>query len=195
MTSENANAVNGNLKHPWFALHVRSRLEKTVATHLDGQGYEWLLPTYRCRRRWSDRIKEVELPLFPGYLFCRFDLQDRLPILVTPGVIQIVGVGRSPVPVEENEICAVERIVRSGLPRQPWPFLQLGDKVRIERGPLCGIEGILLGLKGRHRIVVSVTLLQRSVALEIDEAWVSRVYAARSAPSLGASRCLSPATP
>jgi len=180
---------------PWFALQVRSRLERSIAANLQAQGYECFLPTYKARRRWSDRVKEVEFPLFPGYLFSRFDLQDRLPVLVTPGVLQIVGIGRNPVPVDENEINSVRRIVRSGFPRQPWPFLQLGDRVRIERGPLYGIEGILLGLKGHHRIVVSVSLLQRSVALEIDEAWVRRVHAAHPVPSLSASRCLSPATP
>ncbi len=163
----------GRPSYPWFALQVRARYENTVASHLRGQGYEWFLPTYKCRRSWSDRIKEIELPLFPGYLFCRFDLHNRLPILKTPGVVQIVGIARIPIPIDDAEINAIQTAVRSGLPSQPWPFLQVGERVRIEYGPLCGLEGLLLAFKGHHRIVLSVTLLKRSVALEIDDAWVT----------------------
>lgn len=169
---------------PWFALQVRSRSEDVVATFLRGKGYEWFLPTYRCRRRWSDRIKELELPLFPGYLFCRFDPQHRLPILKTPGLISIVGIAKNPIPVDESEITALRSLVSSGLPRQPWPYLQTGQRVRIDYGALCGLEGILLDFKGRHRVVLSVTLLQRSVAAEIDIAWVTPISPAPSPPSL-----------
>lgn len=157
---------------PWFALQIRSRYEKIAATLLHGKGYELFLPVYKSRRRWSDRIKELELPLFPGYLFCRFNPLDRLPILVTPGVIQVVGIGKSPVPVNDAEIAAIQTAVQSGLPRQPWPFLQVGQRVKIKSGPLQGLEGILLDFKGRHRLLLSVTLLQRSVAVEVDGAWV-----------------------
>ncbi len=135
---------------PWFALQIRSRYEKIAATLLCSKGYELFLPAYKSRRRWSDRIKELEVPLFPGYLFCRFDPLDRLPILVTPGVIQVVGTGKSPVPVDDAEIAALQTAVQSGLPRQPWPFLQIGQRVRVECGPLCGLEGILLDLSFRH---------------------------------------------
>ncbi len=173
----------GKVTHPWFALQVRGRYENYVATFLHGKGYEWFLPLYKSRRRWSDRIKELELPLFPGYVFCRFNLQKRLPVLLTPGVIRIVGIGRAPLPIDEEEITAIQTVVNSGLPTQPWQFLQIGQRVRIEYGALCGLEGILLELKGHHRIVVSVTLLQRSVAVEIDTDWVSpirRQYDART---------------
>src|SRR5437879_5370408 len=129
---------------------------------------------FTARRRWADRIKEIELPLFPGYLFCRFDQKNRFPIVVTPGVLQVVGVGKIPVPVADVEIAALQTAVQSGLPRQPWPFLQIGQRVRVEYGSLCGLEGILLTFKGRHRLVLSVTLLQRSVAVEVDVAWVRR---------------------
>lgn len=161
---------------PWFALQVRSRFEKNVASFLGGQGYEWFLPTYRSRRRWSDRVKEVELPLFPGYLFCRFNPQERLPILKTPGMISIVGTAKVPRAVDETEIVALRTLVASGLPRQPWPFLQIGQRVRIEHGALAGLEGILLQQKGCDRLVLSVTLLQRSVAAEIDSSWVVPVH-------------------
>ncbi len=158
--------------YPWFAVQTRSRYENLVATLLRGKGYELFLPIYKSRRRWSDRIKELELPLFPGYLFCRFNPLDRFPILVTPGVMQVVGVGKIPIPVDDSEIAALETAIRSGLPRQPWPFLQIGQKVKIECKPLCGLEGILVEFKGRHRLVLSVTLLQRSVAVEVDDTWI-----------------------
>lgn len=161
------------IEYPWFALQVRTRHESGVSNYLHGQGYESFLPLYKCRKRWSDRVKEVETPLFPGYLFCRFDPQDRLPIMKTPGVMQIVGVNRVPVPVDEGEINAIQTLVASGIPNQPWPFLQVGEKVRIESGSLSGLEGILMEFRGTQRLVLSITLLQRSVSVEIDSAFVS----------------------
>ena len=160
---------------PWFALQVRTRHEIGIADYLNAKGYEQFLPLHKCRKRWSDRIKEVQTPLFPGYLFCRFDPQARLPILKTPGVVQIVGNGRSPLPVCDSEISALQTLVASGLPNQPWPFLHAGDKVQIQAGPLRGLEGVLVAFKGNCHLVLSVTLLQRSVAVEIDSALVSPV--------------------
>jgi transcription antitermination factor NusG len=157
---------------PWFALQVRARQEMGVAQFLESKGYTWFLPSFKCRRRLCDRIKVTEAPLFPGYLFCRFEPQKRLPILTTPGVIQIVGYNRTPIPIEESEINALQILVQSGLPNQPWPFVRVGDRVQIESGPLRGIEGILIAVKAGHRLVISVTLLQRSVAVEIDSALV-----------------------
>ena len=155
-------------KWPWFALHTRSRHEKISAISLQQKGYEDFLPLYRSLRRWSDRRKEVELPLFPGYVFCRLDPLNRMPILSTPGVLSIVGAGKNPVAVEEAEISALQAMVRSGLDAQPWPFLQAGQRVQIEAGPLEGVEGILLSVKNSSRLILSVSLLQRSVAVEID---------------------------
>ena len=157
---------------PWFALQVRAKHELGVADSLRGRGYDPLVPLYQCRKFWSDRIKVVDAPLFPGYLFCRLNIQDRLPVLMTPGVIQIVGQKRRPVPVDEAEINAIQTMVMSGLPNEPWPFLQVGDRVRIEGGPLRGIEGVLVDVRGAHRLILSVTLVQRSVAVEIDSAFV-----------------------
>ena len=157
------------------------RHEAGVAVHLEGKGYEWFLPLYKERRRWSDRIKHVEAPLFPGYVFCRFNPNDRLPILKTPGVAQIVGYSRVPVPVAENEIEAIRRLVASGVPNFPCAYLEVGSRVRIEAGALRGVEGILTDVKGKRRLVLSITLLQRSVAVEIDSEAVSVVHAARSA--------------
>ncbi len=168
----------------WFALQVRSRYENIVSTLLQNKGYESFLPMYRCRRRWSDRIKEIELPLFPGYLFCRFNPQNRLPILTTPRLISIVGIAKDPTPIEETEITALRTLVNADLPRQPWPYLQVGQRVRIECGALYGLEGVLLQFRGRHRIVLSVALLQRSVAVEIDPASVTTLHPNHSSPRL-----------
>jgi transcription antitermination factor NusG len=164
---------------PWFALHVKPRHEKVAAWALHNQGYEEFLPIYRSRRRWSDRIKELDIPLLPGYIFCRFDPDNRLPILMSPGVVAVVGVGKTPAPVAESEVAALQRVVQSGLRAEAWPFLKVGQAVRIELGPLAGLEGILTELKNRHRLVVSVTLLQRSVAVEIDRVWVSPIHLRR----------------
>lgn len=179
---ENA-AEQGARVFPWFALQVWSRREALVATQLRGQGYECYLPLSKSIRRWSDRMKEVELPLFPGYLFCRFDLHNRGPLLMTPGIRQIVGVGRTPMSVDESEVEAIRQALASGLPSQPWPFLQIGERVRVSHGSLKNLEGILVNFKGSNRVVLSVTLLQRSVAMEVDLSWVTPVDEAKAAPS------------
>jgi len=153
----------------WFALRVRPRAEKVVADALRSKGYQEFLPLHRQRRRWSDRVVEVELPLFPGYVFSRFEVERRLPLLMTPGVISVVGAGRLPHPVADAEIEALQILVHSRLDLQPWPYLHLGQRVRIFRGPLTGAEGILASVKSPKRLVVSVTLLQRSVAVEVPE--------------------------
>lgn len=180
----------------WFALQVRSRYEKLVSSALEYKGYQEFLPVYAARRRWSDRIKEVELPLFQGYVFCRLDPGDRLPILTIPGVIGLVGLGKTPAPVDDTEITALQAIVESGLSRLPWPFLRAGQKIRIDHGPLRDLEGILLQIKGSHRLVVSVSLLQRSVAVEIDRDWVIPIQTARQwGPGPGASEVFSRPAP
>ena len=160
----------------WFAIGTRPRWEKFVTHSLEGKGYEAFLPVYKSRRRWSDRIKELDLPLFAGYLFCRMSLEEkRLPVLTTPGVRRIMGIGKVPIPVPDGEIDAVRVIVASGLAAQPWPFVRVGDRVRIKSGALDGVEGLLIASKKHHRLVVSVELLQRSVAVDIDQAWVDAV--------------------
>ena len=114
----------------------------------------------------------MEQPLFPGYVFCRFDYTQRRPIVVTPGVLQVVGCGRTPLAVEDREIEAIQTAIASGIATQPWPYLEVGERVRIHSGKLSGLEGILINFKGNHRVVLSVSLLQRSVALGVDLAWV-----------------------
>jgi transcription antitermination factor NusG len=148
---------------------------------LSGKGYQTLLPTYRVKKNWRGRLREVNAPLFSGYIFCQFDAQNRLPVLVTPGVISVVGRGKIPVPVEDGEIAAIQTVVSSGFQAEPWPFLELGQKVRIESEALQGLEGILVHFKGNHRIVLSVSLLRRSVALEIDRSCVRPLRPDRAA--------------
>ncbi|MBE0660067.1 MAG: UpxY family transcription antiterminator [Bryobacteraceae bacterium] len=159
----------------WFAVRVRSNQERMVSLYLREIGYEEYSPSFKVERQWSDRIKLIDQPLFPGYVFCKLDLTDRLPIMKAPGVVGLVGVGRSPVPVPAVEVERVRRMVSSGLLVTPWPYLKVGQQVLIERGPLAGLEGILERVKNKLRIVVSVTLLQRAVAAEIDRAWVRPV--------------------
>jgi transcription antitermination factor NusG len=159
------------LNAAWYAVSVRSNFERIVAESLRQRDYEVFLPAYLAKRRWSDRTKVVECALFPGYLFCRLDLRLRVPLLNTPGVASIVGVGRCAAPVPDTEIAAIRRIVDSGLPVAPWPYLQTGQFVYINRGPLAGMEGIVVAPKNRSRLVLSVEMLRRSVTVEIESDW------------------------
>jgi transcription antitermination factor NusG len=155
----------------WFAVRTASGREKCVATQLQAKGLEEFLPVYRTKRQWSDRTKELELPLFPGYLFCRFDFNNRLPVLITPGVQMIVGFGKAPTPVSDAEIESLQRVVACGAAAQPHDrYLTVGERVRIKEGSLAGVEGILVDVKNSWRIVLSVELLQRSVSVELDRA-------------------------
>jgi transcription antitermination factor NusG len=158
--------------NPWYAIRVRSRFETTTSNILRDKGFEQFLPLYRSQRRWSDRVKELDVPLFPGYVFCRFDASSPLRVLTTPGVVHVISAGKIPIPVDECEIAALQEICRSGLPVQPWPYLEVGRRVLIERGPLAGAEGVVIEMKGRCRLVASITMLQRSVAAEIDRDWI-----------------------
>jgi transcription antitermination factor NusG len=159
------------LNAAWYAVAVRSNFERIVAQSLRQKDYEILFPAYLSKRRWSDRTKVVECALFPGYLFCRMDLRQRVPLLDTPGVASIVGIGRCAVPVPDSEIAAIQTIVESGLPVAPCPFLQAGQFVYISQGPLAGMEGMVIASKNHSRLVVSVEMLRRSVTVEIESEW------------------------
>ena len=141
------------------------------------------MPTYVLKRRWSDRVKLLELPLFPGYVFCRLDPLVRLPVLTTPGVLSIVGSGKEPIAIPEKQIDDVRRIVQSTTSAEPWPYLECGDSVTISDGPLRGVEGILAMVKNSCRVVVSITLLQRSMAVEVDRLVVLPRRVARHLPA------------
>ncbi|HWE48838.1 MAG TPA: UpxY family transcription antiterminator [Bryobacteraceae bacterium] len=165
-------SVGASQEYPWYALWVRSRHEKSVAEILCGKGFETFLPLHASRRRWSDRIQEVELPLIPGYVFCRFDANHRLPILTTPGLVQIVSAGKTPQAVDEGEMQSLITAVRAGVHLQLWPFLKCGQRVSIEEGPLRSLEGVLITTKGADQLILSISLLQRSVAVTVDRRWV-----------------------
>jgi transcription antitermination factor NusG len=152
----------------WFALTVKPQHERTVADQLAAKSLDSYVPLYRAKRRWSDRVKIIDLPLFPRYVFCRFSFDDRMGVLRIPSVTSIVGFGGTPSPVSEKEIDAVKLLVGCGLAVSPWPFLRLGEHVRIHGGLLAGLEGILTREKSGYRVVVNVEMLQRAVAVEIE---------------------------
>ena len=158
---------------PWFAITVKPRHEKIVTTALRNKGYTAFLPLYSGRHRHAGRTKTVDLPLFPGYLFCRFDPFCRLPILTIPGVFSIIAIGTRLVPVDEAEITALQRVTKEGLYVAACVFPQTGDMVRIEEGPLRGVQGIFQRVQQEDRLVLSVSLLQRAVSVVIDRAWIS----------------------
>ena len=157
----------------WYVTQVWAGREQLCANHLRLRGYEVFLPCYRENRRWSDRVKKVERPLFPGYVFCRLTGDAVGNIVTTPSVIRIVGDGTRALPIPTQEIEAIQRVVALRLNVEPWQFLAVGQRVRIDAGPLRDMEGIVIQTKNRHRLIVSVSLLQRSVSVEIDSEWVS----------------------
>jgi transcription antitermination factor NusG len=156
---------------PWLAVYVKHRHEKNVATTLTGRGYESFLPLYRRVTRDS---KKADLPLFPGYVFCRSGSKETLRIVSTPGVFSIVAFGTAPALVPDQEIDAIKRLDRSGLQPQPWPYLApgLGQQVSLKAGPLRGIAGVVVENEHQKWIVISVHLLQRSVAVKVDREYL-----------------------
>ncbi len=157
----------------WFALTVKHQHERSVAGALASHGVDTFVPLYCARRRWSDRVKELDAPLFPGYVFGRFGDGDRVRVLRTPGVGRIVGFGGSPAPIQAGELAAIRAALAAKLPIGPWPYPKPGDRVRIESGPLRGVEGTLLREKDALRLVLNVELLQRSVAVEVPAEAIS----------------------
>jgi transcription antitermination factor NusG len=152
----------------WVAVVVRPRTEGRVQTGLAAAGLETFVPWHKVRRNWSDRIKALEQNLFPGYMFCRSTFAQRHLVMSQPGVERVVSFNRQAAIIPDAEIVALRRTVESGFPMLPWPFLRVGQRVRIERGVLEGIEGALARDSNTTRIVVSVDVLQRSVAIEVD---------------------------
>ncbi len=163
------NAADGN---HWYAVRVKPNCERVAASSLSSKGFEHCLPVHREEKRWSDRHKIIERPLFPGYVFCRFDFGRRVAVLSTPGVMHVVCFGGVPAPIEPAEIAAVRAVVTSGLAVEPWPYLENGQRVCIDKGPIAGVSGVVLDSKPGRRLIVSVTMLRRSVAVEVDADWV-----------------------
>ena len=164
---------NGN--EAWHALHTRYQHEKVVAELLARQGFETFLPLYTTVHRWKDRTKRLSLPLFPCYVFLRGGVDRRLQILNTPGVHSIVQTARRPGVIPEAEMAAIRRAVEHVLRIEPHPFLANGDWVRIKSGPLVGLGGILVRKQDQFRLVLSVEMLGRSVAVEVDPSHAEHV--------------------
>ena len=159
----------------WYALFTRHQHEKSVALALSNKSHEVYLPLYRSVRQWQDRAKQIWLPLFPCYVFIRDGMDRQLQIVTTPGVLYIVGWGGRPTVVPHAQIDAIGRIIESCLRVETHPYLQCGDRVRVKTGPLMGLEGILTRKKGVAQLIVSMEMLGRSVAVEIDVLNVERI--------------------
>ena len=179
----------------WHALYTRHQHENVVFQALSGKGFEVFLPRYRALHRWKDRQKEIMLPLFPNYVFLRGGLERMLSIVTTPGVHSVIGWGGRPADIPSEEIDAVRRLVESPLRVEPHPFLRCGDKVRIKVGPLEGIEGILVRQTRGYRLVLSVEMLSKSAAVEVDVSAVERVQAAEDSQRAKESKVSSGAYP
>jgi len=168
---------DGQLK--WYALYTRSRHEKRIKEQLDQRSIESYLPLYEAVHRWKDRRVTVNLPIFPGYLFVRISLPEhRLPVIAVPGVVSLVGALSRPTPIADQEIEALQICSMRGYKMTPHPYLAPGGRVRVRKGPLAELEGVFLRRRGKSRLVLSVKLIARSVAVEVDAADVTPVSAA-----------------
>ena len=156
-----------NLSPSWFALRVRTKSELLVNSLLQNKGYEAFTPTYLERRPYSDRIRKVDAALFPGYVFCRFQPADLWPVVNTPAVQKVLTVAGQPAVISDCEIEAVRRTAEAGNAR-PHPYLNIGQRVRVQTGALTGVEGLLISFKGSDRLVISAHLLQRALSVELD---------------------------
>lgn len=163
------------MANQWYAVQVKGRQEIQASEVLHFKGYETLVPVYKARKRWSDRSKIVEVPLFPCYIFCRFDPEVQGRIISTPGVTSVVGFGRGPVPVSSDEITSLRVLMESGAECKPHAFFHAGQEVEVVAGPLNGIKGIVVSNGRKTTIVISVQLIQGAVVVEVDEECVMAV--------------------
>lgn len=163
----------------WYAVYTKSRHEKRIKEQLDRRSIESFLPLYEAVHRWKDRRVTVSLPVFPGYLFVRISLPEhRLPVVAVPGVVSLVGALGGPTPIADQEIEILQVCSTRGHKMVPHPYLAVGGRVRVHNGPLSDLEGILLRRRGKSRLILSVKLIARSVAVEVDVADVAPVRAA-----------------
>jgi transcription antitermination factor NusG len=154
----------------WYAVYTSANHEKRVRQQLEERRVESFLPVYDTIRRWKDRQKRMQLPLFPGYVFVHIALRDRLRVLQIPGVVKLVGASGTPTALAEGELETLRTSLASGVRAEPHPFLAIGRRVRIRMGPLAGLQGLLVQKKNKARFVVSLKLIMRSIAVEVDEA-------------------------
>ena len=159
----------------WCAIYTRHQHEKAIAQTLSAKGLEVFLPLYNATRRWKDRTMHLSLPLFPCYLFLRGMEERRLEVVTTPGIVSILGINGEAAAIPESEIESVRKVIEWGNRVEPHPFLRCGDRVRVISGALQGLEGILVRKKNLCRLVLSVEMLERSAAVEVDVSAVERV--------------------
>jgi transcription antitermination factor NusG len=159
----------GQAEDRWYVLHTYPRHEKSVVLQIEERRIACFLPLYRSMRRWKDRRKELELALFPGYVFVRIDLKDRLRVLQMASVVRFVSFNGMPAPLPDAEMVALMNGLKGGVGAEPHPYLTAGRSVRVSSGPLAGVEGILVRRKDGFRVVLSLDLIMRSVAVEVDE--------------------------
>jgi transcription antitermination factor NusG len=154
----------------WYAVQTRSRHEKMVARQLEGQGFATFLPISTEVRQWSDRRKVVEMPLFPGYAFVQmvYQPEQRLRVLMTEGIVNFVGIHGQGLPIPEKQIEDIRSLLNADVPFESYPFLIVGQRVRIRSGSLNGTEGILVGQEGDRRLIISVELIQRSLSIRLQ---------------------------
>lgn len=176
--------ISGSMPFGWYAVYTRHQHEKSSAQSLTRKGFEVLLPLYRSANRWKDRTQVVLLPLFPNYLFVQVDLERRVDVLCAPGICWFVGNGCAPTGIPPEDIKAIRRLVECPISLQPHPYLKCGDVVRVIRGPFAGLQGVLVRAKNGHRVVISVDLLQKSAAFEVDLSNLERIS---PLPQLGKS--------
>lgn len=159
----------------WHALYTRHQHEKTVVEVLTHKGFETLLPLYQTARRWKDRTKVLSVPLFPCYVFLKGGLERRLDIMTTPGIHAVVSTAGQPAAIPPHEIDAIRRAVESGAHVEPHPLLRCGEWVRVKAGPLAGVQGILVRKKNLYRLVLSVEMLGKAAAVEVDAFLVEKL--------------------
>jgi transcription antitermination factor NusG len=152
----------------WYVLYTFANHEKRVASELRARTIEHFLPLYKSVRRWKDRQVTLDLPLFPGYVFVHLALRDQLRVVQVPGVVRLVGFNGMPAPLSDTEMEIMRSGLSTGLGTEPHPFLTVGRRVRITAGPFAGLEGVMIRKKNNLRVVVSIDLIQRSIAIEIE---------------------------
>lgn len=165
---EGVTQPEANLEQRWYAAYTSANHEKSVAKQLGERDVEHFLPLCESVRQWKDRRVRLQMPLFPGYVFVRLALRDRLKVLQVPSVVRLVGYGDAPAALREEEVEGLRCALAEGMRAGPHPYLRVGCRVRITDGPLAGHEGILVRRKGNLRVVLSVALIQRSIHVHID---------------------------
>jgi transcription antitermination factor NusG len=161
------NPALGSCRH-WYVLYTYPRHEKAVLEQLESRSIEAFLPTFVFKNRWKDRFARVETPLFPGYVFIRINLSDRNSAFAIPGVIRMLSSNGTPAPVDDSEIEAVKLCLEGGIALEPYPFIEVGDRVRVRTGLLEGLEGFVSRCKNERRFIVPISLINQSVSVEID---------------------------